>query len=71
MRDKEAMDLERKNAARSIEKQAKVIERLVETERSLSAQVVSQPIVDLVDARIDVRKSSSGRFGEGNNRSQD
>ncbi|KAJ7091203.1 BRE1 E3 ubiquitin ligase-domain-containing protein [Mycena epipterygia] len=41
MRDKEAIDNERKNLARNLEKQGKVVERLVESERNLSAQVMS------------------------------
>jgi E3 ubiquitin-protein ligase BRE1 len=41
MRDKEAIENERKNLARNLEKQGKVVERLVESERNLSAQVVS------------------------------
>jgi E3 ubiquitin-protein ligase BRE1 len=41
MRDKEAIEAERKNIARNLEKQAKVVERLVESERSLTGQVVS------------------------------
>lgn len=40
MRDKEAIENERKNLTRNLEKQGKVVERLVETERNLSAQVV-------------------------------
>ncbi|KAH7929827.1 BRE1-domain-containing protein [Leucogyrophana mollusca] len=39
MREKEAIDSERKNVVRNIEKQAKVIERLVESEKGLNAQV--------------------------------
>ncbi|KAF9469928.1 BRE1 E3 ubiquitin ligase-domain-containing protein [Collybia nuda] len=39
MRDKEAIEAERKNLARNLEKQGKLIERLVDTERNLSAQV--------------------------------
>jgi E3 ubiquitin-protein ligase BRE1 len=41
MRDKEAIEAERKNIARNLEKQAKVVERLVETEKNLTGQVVS------------------------------
>ena len=40
MRDKEAVETERKNIARNLEKQAKAVERLMVSERSLSAQVV-------------------------------
>ena len=41
MRDKEAIDIERKNVIRNLEKQAKVIDRLVECEKNLNTQVVS------------------------------
>ncbi|KAJ6594095.1 BRE1 E3 ubiquitin ligase-domain-containing protein [Mycena capillaripes] len=41
MRDKEAIENERKNLSRNHEKQGKLIERLVETERNLSTQVTS------------------------------
>ncbi|KAJ7187991.1 hypothetical protein C8R46DRAFT_6445 [Mycena filopes] len=41
MRDKEAIENERKTLARNLEKQGKVVERLVETERNLNAQVAS------------------------------
>ncbi|KAJ6587101.1 BRE1 E3 ubiquitin ligase-domain-containing protein [Mycena vulgaris] len=41
MRDKEAIDNERKNLVRNQEKQGKVVERMVESERNLSAQVMS------------------------------
>lgn len=40
MRDKEAVETERKNLARNLEKQAKAVERLMVSEKSLSAQVV-------------------------------
>jgi len=39
MRDKEAIETERKNLSRNLEKQAKSIERLVEAEKSLTSQV--------------------------------
>jgi E3 ubiquitin-protein ligase BRE1 len=41
MRDKESVEMERKNLSRHSEKQAKAVEHLVETERNLSAQIVS------------------------------
>jgi len=41
MRDKEAVESERKNISRNLEKQAKAVERLVDSEKSLTAQVVS------------------------------
>lgn len=40
MRDKEALENERKNLTRNLEKQTKVIERLQESEKNLSLQVV-------------------------------
>jgi len=39
MRDKEAIDTERKNLSRNLEKQAKVLEKLQESEKSLTLQV--------------------------------
>jgi hypothetical protein len=49
MRDKEAIETERKNLSRNLEKQAKVIEKLQESEKSLMQQVVSaiRPFHDL------------------------
>lgn len=41
MRDKESVETERKNLSRTMEKQAKVIERSVETEKALKKQLVS------------------------------
>jgi E3 ubiquitin-protein ligase BRE1 len=41
MRDKEAMEIEKKNLAKSLEKQGKAVEKLVDTEHSLKAQIVS------------------------------
>jgi hypothetical protein len=41
MRDKEAIDTERKNLSRNLEKQAKVIEKLAASEKNLLTQVVS------------------------------
>lgn len=41
MRDKDAAENERKNLVRNIEKQAKAIEKLVESEKNLSERVVS------------------------------
>lgn len=40
MRDKEAVENERKNLTRNLEKQAKLVERLVEVEKSLTSRVV-------------------------------
>ncbi|KAK2464239.1 hypothetical protein APHAL10511_003696 [Amanita phalloides] len=42
MRDKEAIDVERKNLSRNVEKQAKVLERLYESERNLQSQIADQ-----------------------------
>lgn len=41
MRDKEAIEIEKKNISRNIEKQAKAVEKLVESERLLLQQIVS------------------------------
>ena len=45
MRDKEAVENERKNLARNFEKQAKVLERLTESEKNLSSRLVSSELV--------------------------
>lgn len=42
MRDKEAMEIEKKNLLKNLEKQGKAVERLVDTENSLKGQIVSQ-----------------------------
>lgn len=42
MRTKEAVDLERKTALRNVEKQVKVLEKLAESERSLTSQLALQ-----------------------------
>lgn len=47
MRDKEAIDVERKNLSRNVEKQAKVLERLYDSERNLQNQIVS-PFVRII-----------------------
>lgn len=44
MRDKEAIENERKNLVRNLEKQAKVVERLRASEGSLREQLVRHPI---------------------------
>ncbi len=41
MRDKEAIENERKNLLRNLEKQTKVVEKLLESEKSLNARIVS------------------------------
>ncbi|KAF9010533.1 BRE1 E3 ubiquitin ligase-domain-containing protein [Cyathus striatus] len=41
MRDKEAIEVERKNLQRSLDKQAKVVDRLVDAEKNLSGQVLA------------------------------
>jgi len=43
MRDKEAIENERKNLVRNLEKQAKVVEKLMASERSLRDQLVRHP----------------------------
>lgn len=43
MRDKEAVEAERKNLARNAEKQAKLIDKLMDTERNLTNQLVGSP----------------------------
>ncbi|KAG1809354.1 BRE1-domain-containing protein [Suillus subaureus] len=40
MRDRESVEIERKNAIRNLEKQAKVVERLVDSEKNLQQQIV-------------------------------
>jgi E3 ubiquitin-protein ligase BRE1 len=44
MRDKEAIETERKNLSRNLEKQAKVLEKLQESEKSLTLQVVGATV---------------------------
>jgi E3 ubiquitin-protein ligase BRE1 len=44
MRDKEAVEAERKNLARNAEKQAKLIDKLMETEENLTSQLVCWPL---------------------------
>lgn len=41
MRDKEAVENERKNLSRTLEKQSKALEKLVESEAGLKNRVVS------------------------------
>lgn len=43
MRDKEAVENERKNLLRNLEKQAKVVEKLMAAEISLREQLVRHP----------------------------
>lgn len=43
MRDKEALENERKNLIRNVEKQNKAVEKLVESEKNLSERVVRGP----------------------------
>lgn len=40
MRDRESVEIERKNAIRNLEKQAKVVERLADGEKNLQQQIV-------------------------------
>jgi E3 ubiquitin-protein ligase BRE1 len=64
MRDKEAIETERKNISRNLEKQAKAVERLVETEKNLANQAVS--ILSKFLARFaDYLNAYLGRLGEG------
>lgn len=44
MRDKEALENERKNLVRNLEKQAKVVEKLMASEKSLRDQLVRHSI---------------------------
>jgi len=44
MRDKEAIESERKNLVRNLEKQAKVVEKLRASEGSLRDQLVRRPV---------------------------
>ncbi|OAX40088.1 BRE1-domain-containing protein [Rhizopogon vinicolor AM-OR11-026] len=61
MRDRESVDIERKNVIRNLEKQAKVIERLADSEKNLQQQIgqletVNQRLhrmVDEAETRID------------------
>lgn len=48
MRDKEASEYERKNAVRNVEKQAKLIENLTKSEKSLQALNVSLRLHQLI-----------------------
>lgn len=48
MRDKEASEYERKNAVRNVEKQAKLIENLTKSEKSLQALNVSMRLHQLI-----------------------
>lgn len=43
MRDKETVEAERKNLVRNVEKQAKLIDKLMDTERNLTNQLVGLP----------------------------
>jgi len=47
MRDKEAIDLERKNLARNLEKHAKLVDALKESENKLTQQIVMFPELSL------------------------
>ena len=49
MRDKEAIEAERKNLARNSEKQAKLIDRLMDTERNLTNQLVGYQLLSVLD----------------------
>jgi hypothetical protein len=62
MRDRESVDLERKNVIRNLEKQAKVIERLADSEKNLQQQIVRYflpPCLSLVSYRCRYISGSS------------
>lgn len=48
MRDKEAIETERKNLSRTIEKQGKAVDRFTDVEKSMRAQAVSSLVILLV-----------------------
>lgn len=43
MRDKEGVDLERKNLARNLDKAGKAVDKLSQSEKALTARMVSIP----------------------------
>jgi len=45
MRDKEAIETERKNLSRTIEKQGKAVDRFTDVEKSMRAQAVSSLVI--------------------------
>jgi E3 ubiquitin-protein ligase BRE1 len=45
MRDKEAIETERKNLSRTIEKQGKAVDRFTDVEKSMRAQAVSSSVI--------------------------
>lgn len=49
MRDKEAVDNERKNLVRTLEKQSKVVDRLTEVEKQLRHQLVRLHLIQFMD----------------------
>lgn len=64
MRDKEAIEGERKNLARNLEKQSKAMERLMDGEKNLTAQVVSPHRSRCQDASNSHLNQSTERYGE-------
>ena len=52
MRDKEAIENERKNLIRNLEKQAKVVEKLTASERGLRDQLVRRSVRSFLDASL-------------------
>lgn len=59
MRDKEAVEAERKNLARNAEKQAKLIDRLMDTEKNLTNQLVGLPFSGHWLIRVDSAPQSA------------
>lgn len=69
MRDKEAIENERKNISRNLEKQTKVLERLQESEKNLTQQVVRISVWDenrILSSSLICRAISKGRLYCGN-----
>lgn len=60
MRDKEGVDLERKNLARNLDKAGKAVDKLSQSEKALTARMVSIPYNDR-DAEANVDHSMISR----------
>ncbi|KAF5380344.1 hypothetical protein D9615_004567 [Tricholomella constricta] len=58
MRDKDAVEAERSKLSRDVEKQNKVVERLVDTEKNLAAQLVNYTTVLIILACLKPPKST-------------
>lgn len=54
MRDKEAIENERKNLLRNLEKQAKLVEKLLAVEKSMQGQLVRDSTVLFLDAQAEL-----------------